>query len=177
MSRVVLFGDSFIARAGKFCGEDLDFGPECQTLWLGKGGMRADAVPTELLERGLAFRPNYVFLHLGGDDIAFSTNASDVAGCIIKLVTQFEAVGARVVVGGLTTRRRFRDPRLTEEYFKRVTFAINRRLRGCLGAKHVDFLKGLTFPRCWCHDGVHLSDAAMKRYLVLIRVALARLRF
>ena len=67
----------------------------------GKGGMKAESVPSDMLSQVFDFRPDLVVLNLGGNDIF---------NCLFHLVEEFQQHGVKTVyvceIAGLNMRLR-----------------------------------------------------------------------
>ena len=102
MSRVAVFGDSYVRRLGCY-----EFNWRAgQIRFFGRGGMRAGSVPGSLWQVMRDYAPTHVFLLLGGNDISVSSDSVTIARSLLDLVASLSDI-AHVFVGEITTRGLF----------------------------------------------------------------------
>lgn len=175
MARYALFGSSYIARLGRYCNHSLDVPGTCR--FFGKGGMRSDRIPQDILQELIDYRPDIVFIHLGGNDISTTSNPQDIFDRLAALVDQLKFCGAKhVLVAEVITRGQFRkSPGLTKLDFDVQRLKINRLLRKKLGGMFVHFNYEVLFPVDYDNDLVHIgAGRGMRRYLQRIHEVLRK---
>ena len=102
MTSFALFGSSYISRLMRHCDGDLQISG-INTQFFGRGGLRTDRMDEELLRRAVDTRADYVFLHIGGNDISPSSKPRDIFERIVELVNTFKAGGTQVVWASWST--------------------------------------------------------------------------
>lgn len=165
MPRYAVFGDSYVRRQGLFGGK---FPVPGEVRFFGKGGMRVGSVPGHLWSQLKEYHPDVCFLHLGGNDINFSTDASVISGLILDLVYELQGLGAHVLVGEILPRAKVRGD-IDLATFEKVRKAVNVRLRRRLRRDFVFFRVQIHDQSGGLHshydpDGVHLSITGQDRY-------------
>ena len=63
----------------------------------GKGGMKAESVPSDMLSQVFDFRPDLVVLNLGGNDIRPASSPKTIFNCLFHLVEEFQQHGVKTV--------------------------------------------------------------------------------
>ena len=78
--RVAIFGYSYVSRLSRYCGGDLKVPSEVKVF--GKGGMKAESGPSDMLSQVFDFRPDLVVLNLGGNDIRPASSPKTIFNCL-----------------------------------------------------------------------------------------------
>ncbi|KAK3107288.1 hypothetical protein FSP39_011166 [Pinctada imbricata] len=133
MSRIALFGSSYIRRLDEFCGGDL--GIPHTVKFFGKGGMTAGHPHFFLKSQVLHFQPDIVFICLGGNDISATSSPCEIVRNIKTLVNELISTGVRrVLVSEVLERGDFtKAPGLTKDSFDKQRKKINQMLKSKLG--------------------------------------------
>ena len=175
MASLTVFGDSLVRRQGGFI-DRVPFGVPVH--FIGKGGMRALAVPDDLWQELLRTRPTHVFLHFGGNDISSDSSPRVIFEEIKCRVEELISFGVQCVwVGEVLPRGRFnRSPGLWAAEYERQRRALNRLLHNFMKHRfilfrfHVFTLTGIPH-RDFLSDLVHLSVFGQRKYhRVLLRL-------
>ena len=88
MSRVAVFGDSYVRRLGCY-----EFNWRAgQIRFFGRGGMRAGSVPGSLWQEIRDYAPTHVFLLLGGNDISVSSDPATITRSLLDLVASLSDI-------------------------------------------------------------------------------------
>ena len=154
MSKIALFGDSYIKRLEKFCGGFLGIPGDCR--FYGVGGMRADNPHEGLLREMLCFKPNALFICLGGNDITADCSTKEIFDKIVGIVSDAKSVAEHVYICEIMTRGIFRATGLRKKEFDKKRRLLNRYLRKTYGQYFVTF-SDIRYPTHYDKDRVHLS--------------------
>ena len=116
MSRVAVFGDSYVRRLGcyEFNWSAGNWRAE-QIRFFGRGGTRAGSVPGSLWQEMRDYAPTHVFLLLGGNNISVNSDPATIVRSLLDLVASLSDI-AHVFVGEILPRWDIsRSPGLTPE--------------------------------------------------------------
>lgn len=158
MSRITLFGDSYIRNLGSFIGKHI-----VDARWVGVGGLRA--ADCELaLRRAIDSTPDIVFVNIGGNDISSSSVPGVIFEHIGNIVDRFLTAGARrVLVSRILGRTKFpKDPNMPQSQFDRQRKCINSLLQKRFTENVVSFHR--IHSGHLKRDGVHFNDDGMEVY-------------
>ena len=178
MAKFTLLGSSYVTRLGKYCSFDMGFRDEnLECRFFGVERLRAENVPSWLLEDLIDWGPQFVFIHLGGNDISTSSSPNEIYEMIVSLVEDLETRGMKVYVGEILTRGCFKlNPGLTELCFEKQRKAINRKLKKKFQQWFVRF-PDLKFPRDYDEDQVNLAttvgNKGMRNYYFRVKRVIA----
>ena len=115
--------------------------------------MRASAIPSNVLEEMIEFKPTCVFLNVGGNDISSNADTDEIAGDILRIVNILKETGVQhVFFIEIKERGRFRGD-LTTEIFTRKRNSINRKIQRKLGRDFFTLKKSgfvRTITTIWC---------------------------
>lgn len=176
MAKFAVLGSSYVERLRRFTSEDLKVPGEVR--WFGVPGLRCDSLSEEMWRRILTYKPDCLFLHVGGNDITTTTSPNDVVRKIMDIYCNLKDSGVKsVFVAEVLTRGDFSrspDKDLTKVIFDKKRKKINTLLKSQLGHQFVVF-KDIKYPRDFHGDLVHLgtvgldSASGMKKYFYRIR--------
>ena len=173
--KYAVFGDSYVAR---FERSKLSLGLPGEVQFFGRGGMRVSQVPNAEWRRLLDFAPDYVMLHIGGNDLGVHSVPRTVADGILTMVEELRSAGAmRVFVCEVVPRGCVsRSPGLTLDCFERQRKSLNQILHRALGHCYVPLHfraagKDGVLHSDYASDRVHFSDKGMVRYRKTLRRA------
>lgn len=76
MAKFAVLGSSYVERLRRFTSEDLKVPGEVR--WFGVPGLRCDSLTEEMWRRNLTYKPDCLFLRVGGNDITTTTSPNDV---------------------------------------------------------------------------------------------------
>lgn len=148
--------------------------------FFGLGGMKIASISIPKYTKLLNFKPNYVFIQLGGNDINSDCVPRDIyekiVGCVDHLYLNG---GKRVYVGEILRRGHFKDSKMTTTQFNRIRRTINKLLKKRLGSDFILF-PDIHFPTDYCKDSVHLScstkKSGMMKYVYRLRKLIASIK-
>ncbi|XP_053390121.1 uncharacterized protein LOC123534501 [Mercenaria mercenaria] len=111
----------------------------------------------EMFDRLLSYRPRYVFINLGGNDITAECDAQTIYLDIIDIVGKLYNSGVeRVFVASIVERGKFPHwTGLNHKIFTVCRRYINKKLKKYLRNDFVQVGKRLMFPRHYDSDLVH----------------------
>lgn len=106
MAKFALLGSSYVERLRRFTSEDLKVPREVR--WFGVPGLRCDSLTEEMWRRIMTYKPDCLFLHVGGNDITTTTSPRDVVRKIINIYGILKDSGVKsVFVAEVLTRGDF----------------------------------------------------------------------
>lgn len=166
--KIGIFGSSYVTRLNSWCRGY--FKVPAIVRFFGKGGMRADRIPSVIFSELLSFRPDVVFLQLGGNDISDNCVPNEILKNITNCVNELRNSGVqRVFVGEILQRGDFRKaPGLDIIRFDRIRKVINKKLQKLFKDEFIVFPK-LKYPRDYLDDKVHLNDKGLTTYHLKLR--------
>ncbi|KAK3106075.1 hypothetical protein FSP39_013365 [Pinctada imbricata] len=181
MAKFGLLGSSYVSRLSRYMHHDMRL-PGYVAFW-GRGGMKTDNIPEEIWEEIADFKPNCIFMHIGGNDISATVNPRDVAKRILDIRDSLIEKGVKTVFVGEIVRRRPSQkytPGLTAQEFDRLRKIVNSALKKRLGKNLIRF-KDISFPNDYCDDLIHFSDkktgrCGIEKYMFHVRRCLLSFR-
>lgn len=177
MANFALVGSSYIERLRRFSTGDLHVPGTIK--WFGLSGIRIQVFPRPVFSSIVSFKPDCVFVHMGGNDITTSTTPRDVSDRLLKFRERLLDCGVkRVYMAEILPRGDFSrspDQHLDKAIFDRKRKKINNFLKSALGQYFVSF-KDIKFPEDYDSDMVHLGTmtkenraSGMTRYFHRVR--------
>ena len=165
MTRVALFGSSYVRYLGQYCNGDLRI-PHSEVRFFGFGGMKAGSINQRLKHEMLQFQPEVVFICLGGNDISTTSSPLAIVKNIRRFVNELIAAGVRrVLVSEVLDRGNFdKSPGLTKTVFDAQRKKVNQMLKFKLRRNVVNFPE-IQYPDHYSDDDVHLDERGLfKQY-------------
>lgn len=95
MAKFAVLGSSYVERLRRFTSEDLKVPGEVR--WFGVPGLRCDSLTEEMWRRILTYKPDCLFLHVGGNDITTTTSPNDVVRKIMDIYCNLKDSGVKSV--------------------------------------------------------------------------------
>lgn len=172
MDRIAVFGSSYVVRVGK-CWQH-DFGG---VIFFGQGGMTAGSLFTSpryrrCLDELVAFRPNIVYVCLGGNDISSRSSPGKIVYDILKIYNFLSSCGVRtILIQSIVPRGSFRGE-LTGHIFDKQRRSVNTRLKTILKESFLEF--GISFPNNYLSDLVHFNADGLRKHSYFIRRSIDR---
>lgn len=182
MAKFGLLGSSYIARLQNHFDGSLKVPGEVR-FW-GKGGLRTDNIPNDFWDEIQAFKPDCVFVHIGGNVVSTYSSPILIAKRILAIKDELERRGVKKVVFGELVKRKPNakyTPGLSIENFEQQRRKVNVYLKKKLGQSLIRF-KDITFPKDYCTDLVHFSEkkhhgrSGIEKYFFQIRRVLFSLK-
>ena len=138
-------------------------------MFIGRDEMRVDHKFEEAFAQLRKFRPDAVFVILGGNDIGGTTSPADLAYALMNVRSRMLELGAKVVLFG-SVERRLKTCGVTPHAYDKVRRKVNKKLRKFLKKCYVDLNKKWKFPRQYASDGVHPSTGPKGGCASLLRL-------
>ena len=138
--------------------------------FFGKGGMTAEFYNKDKYNAMKDFRPDVVFLNLGGNDIRSDSKPSDIASNVLNLVRIMKQDSVKTVYyAEICERGKFpKDKKLTKKCFNSQRRKINKIIDKSGAVKFVTL--SMRFPKDYSADKTHFSKpSGMKKYLFSVR--------
>lgn len=166
MAKIALFGDSYISRLEEFCKGDLRVPGDVR--FFGVGGMNFDNYSKVFKEVKL-FRPDAVFINLGGNSISTDTKSNELSEKLCELVEELKENGVKkVYVAEITTRGKFKPTNLDKKCFDGQQTKINKILRKKYGDDFIVF-GDIKYHRDYSTDLVHYNDRGLQKFFYSLR--------
>lgn len=166
--KFAVFGDSYVARLGR---SDLSLCLPGEVRFFGRGGMRAGHVPNAEWGQMKFYSPDYVALHLGGNDLSMESVPRAVADRILSMVEELLSSGVRgVLVCEVVPRACVsRSPGLTLDSYERQRKSLNQILHRALGSSYVPLHFRVVgrdgrLHHDYAADRIHFSDRGLVKY-------------
>ena len=114
------------------------------------------------------YRPDVVFMNLGGNDITESTDIQNPVKRLKNIVKELYETGiTKVFVATIIERGSFQEwTGLTRPIFNKIRHALNKKLRTELGTDLVDVGKKIKYHRHYNNDLVHTGYHQGGMYLL-----------
>ena len=114
------------------------------------------------------YRPDVVFMNLGGNDITESTDIQNLVKRLKNIVRElYENGTTKVFFATVIERGSFPEwTGLTRRRFNKIRHALNKKLRTELGTDLVDVGKKIKYPRHYNNDLVHPGHHQGGMYLL-----------
>lgn len=160
-----IFGDSYVTHLQTFTAGRVDV-PRCR--FFGKSGMSTQRKFKDCFDDLQKYRPDVVFINLGGNDITKRTVANHLKNRILDIVDKLYLSGVRkVFVASIIERGSFpRFTGLTRSKFNKIRRSVNRKLRKELGPSFIDVAQKIKYPRHYDGDLVHPGSREGGLYLL-----------
>lgn len=147
---------------------DRDVTGEFSLRVFGRGGMRLLSLPRDLWEEMLSWGPTAVFLRVGGNEINYDVQASQIAEEMLSRVGELRNRGIHVFVGEVLPRANFRG-NIDYTGFEKIRKGVNNRLRRFMAHDFIFLRVRLWDEECQLHghhsqDGVHLYPLGQAKY-------------
>ena len=166
--KYAVFGDSYVARLGR---SDLPLCLPGEVRFFGRGGMRAGHVPNEEGRQLSLYSPDYVVLHLGGNDLSMESVPRAVGDMILSMVEELLSSGVRGVLVCQVVPRACvsRSPGLTIDSYERQRKSLNQILHRALGPSYVPLHfravgKDGKLHQDYATNRVHFSERGLVKY-------------
>ena len=119
MARYAFFGDILIARLELFWNK-IDALLPGEVRFFGQEDMKTTLLDLQLLDEIINFRPDFVFIHIGREDIDNHSNPSQIFGRIVSIVNELQSEGVkRIYVGEILSKHCFDDVEYSKTCFTR----------------------------------------------------------
>ena len=164
-SKIALFGDSYISRLERFCGGNLKIPGEVR--FYGIGGLNLDNY-SNTLDKLILFRPDAVFISLGGNSINSKTKPKQLATKFKTIIEKLKSNGVKqVYVAEFTERGDFRDPLLDKEGFEDQRKKLNKIFRKEF--RNFIVFRDIRFPSDYDIDLVHYNPKGKQKFFYNVR--------
>ncbi|XP_033730279.1 uncharacterized protein LOC117319617 [Pecten maximus] len=165
MAKFAVFGSSYVTRLERYCHGDLKVPGTVR--FFGKGGMRSDSIPRQLLRDLIEYNPDVVLIQLGGNDISATSSPNDIFQRLLTLQVDLHHAGIQEVYFTEIVRRGNFDksPGLTATSFEKQRKKINRLL-----LTRPRYIKiRVNFPEDYDRDQVHFNDSGLRTQFHALR--------
>ena len=149
MTKFAIFGDSNLTHPEKFTG-GRSKASNCR--FFGVSSMSTRRKFQDKFDEMKHYRPDVVFMNLGGNDITESTDTQNLVKRLKNIVKELHENGTTTVI----ERGSFSEwTGLTRPIFNKIRHALNKKLRTELGTDLVDVGEKIKYPRHYNNDLVH----------------------
>ncbi|XP_053381462.1 uncharacterized protein LOC128549140 [Mercenaria mercenaria] len=126
-------------------------------MFFGVPGMATNRMFEGMFESLKTYKPRYVFINLGGNDITDSCNPHDIYLNIINIVEELYNCGVeRVFVASIVERGKFpKWTGLNHKFFNVYRRSVNKKLKKYFARDFVQIGKRLIYSRYYDLDLVH----------------------
>ena len=133
MTKFAIFGDSYVAWLERFTAGKMAMSGLCRFFC--RSGMSTTRKYTDKHRDLLNYRPDVVFLVLGGNDIRWDSNVDDIVKILTNIVNELYSAGVnKVYIGTIAARGSVPSfTSLNRAKFNKIRRGINRKLRKELG--------------------------------------------
>ena len=154
MTKFAIFGDSYVTHLETFTGGRSEVS-NCR--FFGVSGMSTRRKFQNKFDEMKHYRPDVVFMNLGGNDITESTDIQNLVKRLKNIVKELYENGiTKVFVATVIERGSFPEwTGLTRPIFNKIRHALNKKLRTELGTDLVDVGKKIKYQRHYNNDLVH----------------------
>ena len=154
MTKFATFRDSYVTHLQKFTGGRSDVS-NCR--FLGVSGMSTRRKLQDKFDEMKHYRPDVVFMNLGGNDITESTDIHNLVKRLKNIVKElYENGTTKVFVATVIERGSFPEwTGLATPIFNKIRHALNKKLRTELGTELIDVGKKMKYHRHYNNDLVH----------------------
>ena len=165
MTNFTIFGDSYVTHLEGFTGGRSEVS-NCR--FFGVSGMSTGRKFQDKFDELKHYRPDVVFMNLGGNDITESTDIQNLVKRLKNIVRElYENGTTKVFVATVIERGSFPEwTGLTRPRFNKIRHALNKKLRTELGTDLVDVGKKIKYPRHNNNDLVHPEHHQGGMYLL-----------
>ena len=166
MAKIALFGDSYISHLERFCFGDMKVPGDVR--FYGVGGMNFENF-SETFDDLKLFKPDAVFINLGGNSIMTTSKPSELAENLINIVNELKKDGVKkVYVAEITERGKFKPKNLEKKCVDGQRKKINKILRAKYGNDFI-VLRDIKYDRDYSTDLVHFNDRGKQKFFYIIR--------
>ena len=166
MARYAFFGDSLIARLEPFWYQ-IDAKLPGEVGFFSREDMKTTVLDLELLDEMINFRPDFVFIHIGREDIDNHSKPAQIFARIVSVVEELKSEGVKkVYVGEILPKHCLNDD--DSVCFERQAKKVNRKL----AMKYKDAFIKLRGKNALAHrnryeddEPNHLNERGLKQYL------------
>ena len=167
MARYAFFGDSLIARLEPFWYQ-INAQLPGEVRFFSREDMKAAVLDLELLDEMINFRPDFVFIHIGREDIDNHSKPAQIFGRIVSVVEELKSEGVKkVYVGDILPKYCLNDDDFV--CFEKQARAVNTKLRKKYGGAFIKFSRtktALSLRNKYDDDEPnHLNERGLKQYL------------
>ena len=154
MTKFAIFGDSYLTNLEKFTGGRSEVS---NCLFFGVSGMSTRRKFQDKFDEMKHYRPDVLFMNLGGNDITESTDIQNLVKRLKNIVKKLYENGiTKVFVATVIERGSFPEwTGLTRPIFNKIRHALNKKLRTELDTDLVDVRKKIKYHRHHNNDLVH----------------------
>ena len=165
MTKLAIFGDSYVTHLERFIGDRSEVS-NCR--FFGVSGMSKRRKIQDKFDELKHYRPDVVFMNLGGNDITESTDIQNLVKRLKNIVRElYENGTTKVFFATVIERGSFPEwTGLTRRRFNKIRHALNKKLRTELGTDLVDVGKKIKYPRHYNNDLVHPGHHQGGMYLL-----------
>ena len=171
MARFAFFGDNLISRLEPFW-YNIDAHLPGEVRFFSRDDMKTTLLDVELLDEMIDFRPDFVFVHIGREDIDNHSEPSKIFGRIVGIVEKLKSEGVkRVFIGDILPKHGLVDA--DHVCFERQAKVVNRRLRKKFGDAFIKFSLskiGLCLRNKYEDDEPnHMNERGLKAYFHTVK--------